>query len=371
MPQPFEQHSIHSTAKDLSPGSQYIGHGFTAAPRRPHFMTGSPITSTSNGPQNTQGLHFNGTPAATPRFMAGSPFNGAAGSPQFVGGMPLNNNMAAAGSYVSGMPSLQFIGDLPVGRTPTGPQSAGGPNSNDRFAGSHPFGGPNFVGPSPVPRFSQGDFTGQPIGRADLPIPPPPLHPVPQTQANRERLDARKDTREAWIKEEARKIAHAAKLKEATRIKFTLTSAQEDYNAWKAAEEVCSRLMSREYQMEQRRKLFMPRGTEPLRTGAANFPGDAVLGGSGQRGELLGFKMALMEKLGVEAANKNDGFVADGSLNGDGKEVAKEMMEHLPDTPTRGLETNEGEGKENDEEKDDDEKQDDDQDMVGRQGTSS
>ncbi|KAJ4296464.1 hypothetical protein N0V90_006509 [Kalmusia sp. IMI 367209] len=138
-------------------------------------------------------------------------------------------------------------------------------------------------------------------------LPPLPVaqlvcKPSPESRA---RIDAQKALRESWIRTEAHKIASLARSVSLLKQKYSLTQSQADYAAYMHACSLLEDATNLDKRMEERRNLTLPPGMSALKTGPNNLPGDGMRGQSGE-GRLLGFRMALMERICAESRGKED-----------------------------------------------------------------
>ncbi|KAF2120747.1 hypothetical protein BDV96DRAFT_595167 [Lophiotrema nucula] len=145
--------------------------------------------------------------------------------------------------------------------------------------------------------------------RIDLPIPPPSLpcaSNLIHTPATKQRLDMQKVKRELWIRTQAKQIASLASSKAIAERVWRETGNPSDLAAWGKAIESYNAAIDLEKCMEERRALFMPEGMQPLRTGEGSWLKDGAGGvlavhgkENGGEGRLLGFNMAIMERICV------------------------------------------------------------------------
>ena len=155
-----------------------------------------------------------------------------------------------------------------------------------------------------------GSQTRLPL-RSNLPIPPPPLSSISgqyhHSPEARSRLDAQKPIREAWIRGEASKIAQLAKLRHAMEKRYLETRSDADYAAWQTLQAAYDDATDLEKRQEERRNLFLKeKKMAALKTDVVDDMSAAASRG-GIKGEekLLGYKMALMERVCAEV--KPDG----------------------------------------------------------------
>jgi len=154
--------------------------------------------------------------------------------------------------------------------------------------------------------------------RSNLPIPPPPLSSIEgqceQSPEARARLDAQKPIRSAWIRSEASKIAHLAKLRHLMEKRYLETRSDADYSAWQTLQAAYDDATDLEKRQEERRNLFLKeKKMEALKTDCVGDMSAASRGGIGgikMKGEgeekLLGYKMALMERVCAEVKPEED-----------------------------------------------------------------
>ncbi|KAI8936431.1 hypothetical protein NX059_006839 [Plenodomus lindquistii] len=180
-----------------------------------------------------------------------------------------------------------------------------------------------------------------PSGRTELPIPPRPLpfvqHNIVHTVQTRAILDAQKVIREDWIRTEARKITELNRARFEAAQQFQRTYTREDYDTWSRAEAAFMDATTLEQRQEERRNMFLAQGMTAMRTGPGNISSDGSAsfptcnqtsrdrsnGGEGA-GRLLGFQMALMERVCAE--------VQRGGRDGDEGEAADEITAGMLDT---------------------------------------
>jgi hypothetical protein len=150
-------------------------------------------------------------------------------------------------------------------------------------------------------------YTGL-IPRADLPIPPPPLSSVQgqlkHSPEARARLDARVPIRSEWIKTEGAKIVSLARETHVAIMKFQQSGAQEDLDEWRRLSALYTDATTLSKRQEERRNMFMPRRMTAMKTDVADAQ-SAVFSQDqseeqGEKQELLGFKMAFMERIIAE-----------------------------------------------------------------------
>ena len=152
--------------------------------------------------------------------------------------------------------------------------------------------------------------------RLSLPIPPPPIPSLQnhytQDPATHSRLDSQKRLRAAWIRTEASNIAQLSRLRYQAEQLYSKTQAQKDYDLWQQAEAAFADATSLEKRQEERRGLFLQeKGMLPLKTGrredmSAAMRRDAEVGVGGEH-KLLGFAMALMERVCAEVKERKGG----------------------------------------------------------------
>lgn len=185
--------------------------------------------------------------------------------------------------------------------------------------------------------------------RQDLPIPPPPLPGIAvrlhHTPAARQRLDARKTIREAWIRTEAQKIAHLNRVVFLAAQKYNATNTRVDFDAWQSALAALNDAVNLEKRMEERRNLFLPQGKSALKMGAGNMQGDAFAGAIAEEGKqkLLGFRMAIMERVCVEGMTRDEaGNVAALATMGEETPVRKQILAGFKAATERRMRENVG-----------------------------
>ncbi|KAI4947735.1 hypothetical protein J4E91_006557 [Alternaria rosae] len=149
--------------------------------------------------------------------------------------------------------------------------------------------------------------------RENLPIPPPPLSSIEdqceQTPEARARLDAQKPIREAWIREEASKIAQLARLRHAMEKRYQETRSDKDYEAWQNLQAAYDDATNLEKRQEERRNLLLEnKKMKALKTDSVEDMSLASRDSAGVDGEekLLGYKMALMERTCAEVKPDED-----------------------------------------------------------------
>ncbi|KAI4708225.1 hypothetical protein J4E89_006847 [Alternaria sp. Ai002NY15] len=152
--------------------------------------------------------------------------------------------------------------------------------------------------------------------RSNLPIPPPPLSSISgqyvHSPSARARLDAQKPIRSAWIRSEASKIAQLAKLRHAMEKRYEETRSDADYAAWQTLQAAYDDATDLEKRQEERRNLFLrEKKMVALKTdvvgdmSAAAGRGGTEVEGEGEE-KLLGYKMALMERVCAEVKPDGD-----------------------------------------------------------------
>jgi len=149
--------------------------------------------------------------------------------------------------------------------------------------------------------------------RSNLAIPPPPLSTIDgqyeHSPEARARLDAQKPIRSAWIRSEASKIAQLAKLRHAMEKRYLETRSDKDYSAWQTLQAAYDDATNLEKRQEERRNLFLrEKKMEALKTDNTEDMSLASRGTPGVDGEekLLGYKMALMERVCAEVKPDGD-----------------------------------------------------------------
>ncbi|KAI4616459.1 uncharacterized protein J4E87_008725 [Alternaria ethzedia] len=152
--------------------------------------------------------------------------------------------------------------------------------------------------------------------RSNLPIPPPPLSSMQgqyeHSPKARARLDAQKPIRSAWIRSEASKIAQLAKLRHAMEKRYLKTRSDKDYEAWQTLQAAYDDATDLEKRQEERRNLFLrEKKMEALKTDKTEDMSAAAsrdgVGAEGEENEkLLGYKMALMERVCAEVKPDGD-----------------------------------------------------------------
>ncbi|KAI4646109.1 uncharacterized protein J4E79_010618 [Alternaria viburni] len=149
--------------------------------------------------------------------------------------------------------------------------------------------------------------------RSNLPIPPPPLSSIQgqydHSPEARARLDAQKPIRSAWIRGEASKIAQLAKLRHAMEKRYEETRSDADYSAWQTLQAAYDDATNLEKRQEERRNLFLEeKKMEALKTDNTEDMSLASRDRAGVDGEekLLGYKMALMERVCAEVKPDED-----------------------------------------------------------------
>jgi len=178
--------------------------------------------------------------------------------------------------------------------------------------------------------------------RPSLSIPPPPISSLQnhytQDPATHFRLDSQKSVRTAWIRTEASKIAQLSRLRYQAEQLYSKTQAQEDYELWQQAEAAFDDATSLEKRQEERRGLFLQeKGMLPLKTGrrgdmSAAMWRDAEAGVGGEH-KLLGFAMALMERICAEVKVRkgveDEGGITEDMLATLSLEERKALRAHL------------------------------------------
>lgn len=147
----------------------------------------------------------------------------------------------------------------------------------------------------------------QPIPPQSLPIVRGRLTHTPEV---RQKLNEQKVQREIWIRTEAKKIADLNRAKAAAEQQYRLTGSQEDLKAWECAIVAFNDSIDLDKRQEERRNLFLPESMRALRVGRDSLPSDghSAFGTATSAGQspLLGYQMALMERLGAEVVTKEE-----------------------------------------------------------------
>ncbi|KAE8842362.1 hypothetical protein HRS9139_01659 [Pyrenophora teres f. teres] len=176
---------------------------------------------------------------------------------------------------------------------------------------------PTFTLNAPPPRAYAPSPSPQVSARPSLPIPPPPLPGLgthyTQNPTARARLESQKGVRETWIRTEAAKIAQLARLRHQAEQLYTKTQTQEDFELLQQVSAAFSDATSLEKKQEERRALFLKdKGMLPLKTKRREDMSAAMREGTETEGEcegedkLLGFAMALMERVCAEVKDRED-----------------------------------------------------------------
>lgn len=173
--------------------------------------------------------------------------------------------------------------------------------------------------------------------RSNLPIPPPPLSSIEgqceHTPEARARLDAQNPIREAWIREEASKIAQLARLRHAMEKRYQETRSDKDYEAWLNLQAAYDDATNLEKRQEERRNLFLKhKKMKALKTDSVEDMSLANRDSAGVDGEekLLGYKMALMERTCAEVKPDED---AEAITAGDVGDVEQGGEKGYPEAP--------------------------------------
>ncbi|KAH8727632.1 hypothetical protein GQ44DRAFT_703550 [Phaeosphaeriaceae sp. PMI808] len=188
---------------------------------------------------------------------------------------------------------------------PTEPEARGLPNFKPPTTPQAPFSATaSFLGSSPTVAGLNFGTSSVPDShsRADLPIPPPSLFSADTLNLDPEaaaRLDARRATREEWIRTEAKKIVELSQSSFAAKQKYDQTRSQEDFDAWQNLAGAFEEATNGKKRQEERRNMFMPEGLRAMMTGLDSIHRDGMAGAQGG-GNLFGFQMAHFERLGVE-----------------------------------------------------------------------
>lgn len=199
------------------------------------------------------------------------------------------------------------------------------------FCLSSPFG-------TRTPTSSTLQFHRDSVTRVNLPIPPPPLDAVQgrlrHTPKACTRLDAQKAVRENWIRTEAKRIAGLSRVVFAASQAYQQSRQQKDYDAWERAQAAFIDATNLEKRQEERRNLFLPAGIIAMRTGQMNVVSDGSVAypvtpefssscdgslGDQKEGKLLGWRMALMERVCAETKIKDETKEAEESNISKGK----------------------------------------------------
>jgi hypothetical protein len=174
----------------------------------------------------------------------------------------------------------------------------------------------------PVP---SGTLTNPTTPCADLSIPPPPLSSArsrlqhsPSTHA---RLDTRAPIREDWMRTQAAKIAELSRQSYAAEQQFRVSGTQEDLQLWQSLAAEFADTTSLDKRQEERRNMFMPDDMRAMRTGVENVGGDGSAAFGAGEGQLFGWKMAFMERIGAEMQRRKE--------EEEGEEITKDMLATL------------------------------------------
>ncbi|KAF1841065.1 uncharacterized protein K460DRAFT_359601 [Cucurbitaria berberidis CBS 394.84] len=203
--------------------------------------------------------------------------------------------------------------------------------------------------PNLTPTTPSFHFLPSPTRSELLPIPPPPLSSIQgqytHSPSARARLDAQKIVRETWIRTEAKEIFDLKQAELVAAQTYQYTHSKQDYEAWQRATASLNEATDLEKRMEERRNLFLPVGMEAMRTGPSNAVGDGSAaypavngghhgGGSGSmsgegEGRLLGYQMAVMERVCAEVQRRDEDEEDD--------EISREMLATLSLAEKRAL----------------------------------
>lgn len=197
--------------------------------------------------------------------------------------------------------------------------------------------------------------------RDDLPIPPSPLPFIEgkytHTAEARAHLNAQKVVRADWINIEGKKIADLSRMRYAAAQQYQQTGSSENHENWQRAEIALATATDLEKRQAERRKMFLPHGTVPMRTSPGNPVGDSSasyppatngdsVGGYHTSGDdrLLGFQMAIMERVCAEIKHRHRDEASAGEITGEmlntlTLEEKKVLREHLVARLRSGTET--------------------------------
>ncbi|KAJ4353235.1 uncharacterized protein N0V89_004962 [Didymosphaeria variabile] len=166
-------------------------------------------------------------------------------------------------------------------------------------------------------------------------IPPPPFIPnlavslAEPSPSSRARLDAQKVLRKAWIESKTHHLAATMRAAVLAKHQHERTQSPADYEAWICAQALFQEAWDVDRLTEERRNLTLPDGMRALKTGPGTLPCDRPCDGMGEEeGGVLGFKMALMERICAEVVVKEDACVMEAEYLNDGERriVRKAVM---------------------------------------------
>ncbi|RMZ68860.1 90s preribosome ssu processome component krr1 [Pyrenophora seminiperda CCB06] len=250
-----------------------------------------------------------GTMTQSPRFLSNVAVHGRQPTDPFIDYTPNASPRVA-------QPSTQYLhprqSSVHVPRaSPTGglpsPYSAFGPSLTPTQTFT-PIPSNRAPDSPPWPASAPAASTARVSAHRSLPIPPSPLSSR-QGNTRSPQADSQENLRENWIRTEAAKIAQISRLRYKAEHLYLTSRTEEDYGLWQQAEAVFADATSLEKRQEERRGLFLKeKGMVPLKTGREEDMSAATRGQPNAMGEredkLLGFTMALMERICAEVKRK-------------------------------------------------------------------
>jgi hypothetical protein len=223
--------------------------------------------------------------SSAPARRAAIPFSWAQSTPDCYSPFDMS---PASDPFVERHPTATSAGFTPLGRKAPMPTTPPCTHSREDSPDlRHPVTGLSTHSPGsiPLPSFTNALSVAQP------------------SPSFRARLDAQRESRREWIETQGRYLAATARVAANAKTKYDLTHSAADREAWLRAQELYQEAWSLDRLTEQRRDLTMPEGMRALRVEGASLAGDAR---GGKEGGVLGFKMALMERICAEAVAKED-----------------------------------------------------------------
>ncbi|KAF1975037.1 hypothetical protein BU23DRAFT_567022 [Bimuria novae-zelandiae CBS 107.79] len=185
-----------------------------------------------------------------------------------------------------------------------------------------------------------------------LPIPPPALpfrQPQSQNPQSRHpdasaRLEAQKPLRKDWIETQASYLSNMARTAALAKAAYHASQRAEDYERWSTAQAACLRAWDLQRLTLERRNLTLP---SPMRALTVE-PGTGTLEDAmgKKEGGVLGYKMALMERICAVAVAKVDTCKMDMDAARLGEVEKREVRKAMVRDVVRGTERRVKRGKE-------------------------
>ncbi|KAH6860626.1 hypothetical protein BKA58DRAFT_472465 [Alternaria rosae] len=305
-------HGVARPSSQNPAGIQMCGSnsGISFDPRSPQFVGLRSVVARTCGSNSgitfePRSQPFNRPPSADTQTCGTTPFNRP------------SSNVVCGATLPIPSPSKNRMNGTPTPFIPPSQSFTRPPRTP--FTGTWPTSAPatsRFATPAETegPRSArETGFQARLPLRENLPIPPPPLSSIEgqceHTPEARARLDAQKPIREAWIREEASKIAQLARLRHAMEKRYQETRSDKDYEAWQNLQAAYDDATNLEKRQEERRNLVLKdKKMKALKTDCAEDMSLASRDSVGTHGEekLLGYKMALMERTCAEVKPDED-----------------------------------------------------------------